>query len=178
MTFRPLSFLRRFRKDDTGNATIEFALAVPLVFFFFFSSVELGMRQIYQMWLDRGLDMTVRLVRLNTGANYTHEDLKGMICEFSGNLADCNETLRLEMKPLAQRSFGPLPTEADCVDVSQPVTPLRQFVHGASHQLMLLRTCYKYKPVFPTAGLGADFDKDGSGRVIMISETVFVQEPN
>ena len=171
-------FLRRFRKDESGNSVIEFALAVPLVFTFFMSSVEIGMYAVYQMWLDRGVDMTVRLVRLNTGANYSHEDLKDLICEFSGNLTDCRQTLRLELKPLNPRAFEGLPDDIDCIDVSKPVVPLRQFIHGGPHQLMLMRVCYKFKPVFPTAGLGKDYDKDGSGRYFMTTETVFVQEPS
>lgn len=177
MTQKRRTFLRRFWSGEKGNSTIEFALLVPLVFVFFMTSIEIGMYAMYQMWLDRGLDITVRSVRLNTGANYSHSDLKSMICEHSGNLEDCDQTIRLEMKPVDPRSFAGFTGGADCVDISQPVTPLRTFVHGGNHELMLLRACYKFKPVFPTAGLGKSYTKDGSGRFFLTSESVFVQEP-
>ena len=64
MTCRPLNFLRRFRSDEDGNMMIEFVIFVPLLFTIFMTSVELGIYSMRQMWLDRGLDMTVRLVRL------------------------------------------------------------------------------------------------------------------
>jgi len=171
------SFLRRFARREDGQMVVEFALAVPLIFTIFLTSVEMGIYQMRQMFLDRGMDMTVRQVRLNTGANFTHGELKNMICGFSGFLEDCDSTIRLEMNPVDPRQFSGLAQGADCIDVSQPVTPLRTFIHGGDHQLMLMRVCYMFKPVFPTTGLGYHYTKDGSGRVRMVSMSAFVQEP-
>ena len=177
MTRKAFSFLRRFAKREDGNIGVEFVLGVPLLFTLFMTSVDLGLHAMNRMWLERGMDMTVRLVRLNTGANYSHDDLKDLICEHSGELSDCRQTLRLEMKTVDPRNFVGLSDTVDCVDTSQPVTPLREFVHGGNHQLMLMRACYGYKPAFPTAGLGGAMEKDGAGRVQITTETVFVQEP-
>ena len=171
--------LRRFGREDDGHMLIEFALLVPLVFTIFLTSVELGVYQVRQMFLDRGLDMTVRLVRLNTGANDSHDDLKDMICNFAGFIENCDTQLKLEMNPVNPRNFQGLDAEADCADVSQPVSPNRSFVHGIEHQMMLLRACYKFRPVFSTSGLGYHFAQDGddAGMARMISVTAFVQEP-
>lgn len=175
---RPIKrHLRRFLRREDGQIAVEFVLGVPLLFTLFMTSVDLGLHGMNRMWLERGVDMTVRMVRLNTGANYTHDDLKDMICDYSGDLADCQQTLRLEMKTIDPRAFTGFSEFADCVDVSQPVTPLREFVHGGSHQLMLMRACYGYKPAFPTAGFGGAMEKDGSGRLQITAQTVFVQEP-
>lgn len=171
------SFLRRFRRDEDGQMLIEFALAVPLIFTIFMTSVEMGIYSTRQMFLDRGLDVTVREIRLGTGQNLTHSYLKQRICDGAGFLPDCDQTLRLEMAPVSMRGFSGMSGSVDCTDVSKPVTPLRQFVHGGQHQLMMLRACYMFKPVFPTTGLGKEFSKDGSGRVKMISYSGFVQEP-
>ncbi|MEL7099235.1 MAG: TadE/TadG family type IV pilus assembly protein [Pseudomonadota bacterium] len=169
--------LRRFRKREDGQMVVEFALAVPLMFTMFLTSVELGIYSMRQTFLDRGMDMTVRLVRLNTGTTYTHNDLKQMICDFSGFLPECDTTLRLEMNPIDPRAFSGFGGSADCVDVSKPVEPLRSFVQGGQHSLMLMRACYMFKPVFPSTGMGKEFTKDGSGRVKMVSVSAFVQEP-
>lgn len=178
MIRKATQFLRRFRREENGHITVEFALAVPLIFTLFMTSVEMGIYSLRQSFLDRGLDMAVRNVRLNTGTAYTHNDIKQMVCDFSGFLPDCDSALKIEMNPINPRSFSGFGGAADCADVSLPVTPSRTFVHGSEHQLMMLRACYMFKPVFPTSGLGYSFTKDGSGRVKMVSMSGFVQEPS
>ncbi len=169
--------LRKFRKDEGGFMLIEFALAIPLIFTMFMTSVELGIYTTRQMFLDRGMDMTIRLVRLNTARKYTHAQLKDNICDFAGFLPDCDAQMRLEMKEVNMRDFRGLDGAADCVDTSKPVTPLRTFTNGGDHSVMLLRACYMFDPVFRLNGLGAGFTKDGAGHAKMISVAAFVQEP-
>lgn len=71
---------KRYQREEDGNMTIEFAIMVPAVFLIFMSTVEVGIYQMHQMFLDRGVDMAVRNVRLNTGANYDHGELRDMVC--------------------------------------------------------------------------------------------------
>lgn len=172
--------LRRFLRREDGSMTLEFAIVIPAIFTLFLASVEFGVYAMRQMFLDRGLDVTVRTIRLNTGASFTHDSVKQMICANAGFLdtgANCSSTMRLEMIPLDPRGYTALPDAADCVDLSQPVNPPRNFVNGAEHQLMVLRACVKFDPVFATTGLGAQFPKDGAGKAMMISMSAFVQEP-
>jgi hypothetical protein len=82
------------------------------------------------------------------------------------------------MVPVDPRNFVGLPDALDCVDTSQPVQPVRGFTLGEQHELMIMRVCYKFNPVFPSTGLGETFVKDGSGRVAMTSMSAFVQEPS
>lgn len=176
---RPLNFLKRFCRDEDGNMVIEFAIFVPLLFTIFLTSVELGIYSMRQMWLDRGLDMTVRLVRLGTGVNPDHDTLKDMICERAGFIPDCSASLKLEMQPVDPRSFAGITTPIDCVDKSQPVLPedAPTYIPGQEHDLMLLRACVKFDPIFPTTGLGFYLVKDGSGQAQMSAMSAFVQEP-
>ncbi|MCX7560847.1 pilus assembly protein [Sulfitobacter sp. F26204] len=171
--------LRRFRRDEDGSALlIEFAIFVPLLFGAFLMSVEMGIYSMRQMYLDRGLDIAVRFIRLNTNTKYTHDDIKQMICDNSGWLENCDETLRLEMTAINPRQFAQFDQDADCVDTSQPVQPVRGFTLGRQNELMMLRACVRFKPVYPTSGLGHAFEKDGTGRARMISTAAFVQEPS
>ena len=172
------SFLRQFGRREDGQMLIEFALAVPLVFTLFMTSVEMGIYQVRGMFLDRGLDIAVRDIRLGTGQNISHQTIKQTVCDNAGFLPDCEDTLRLEMSLTKMRGFTSFGTNADCVDTSLPVKPLRQWVHGSEHQLMMLRACYMFKPVFPSTGLGKEFAKDGSGRAKLIAYSGFVQEPS
>lgn len=182
MILRVLRQLRRFTRREDGSMTFEFAIIVPAIFTFFLMSVEFGIYAMRSMFLDRGLDATVRTIRLNTAVDYNHDQVKQMICDNSGFLNtgqnnNCDNTMRLEMLPRDLRAYASLPSDADCIDVSQPVNPPRNFVNGVEHQLMIMRACVKFDPVFSTSGLGAAFSKDGAGKAQMIATSAFVQEP-
>ncbi|XHY17826.1 hypothetical protein SuNHUV7_26260 (plasmid) [Pseudoseohaeicola sp. NH-UV-7] len=181
MTRAMFRFLRRFRKDEGGQLAIEFVIMVPLLFTVFLTSVELGIYSMRQMWLDRGLDMTVRLVRLNTGQVPDHDDLKDMICERAGFIPDCATSLKLEMRRVDPRNFVALSQTADCHDKSQPVLPENAptYITGQEHDLMVLRACVTFDPLFPTTGLGFDFAQsaNGAGQAQMTAMSAFVQEP-
>lgn len=168
----------RFRRDEDGGAMVlEFVIFVPVLFGAFLMAAEMGVYSMRQMFLDRGLDLAVRYVRLNTNVPLSHRQLKDMVCDYSGFLPDCDDTLRLEMTPINPRQFVTLPALPDCVDVSEPINPVRGFTLGQEQQMMLLRACVKFKPMYPTTGLGFGWEKDGSGRAKMVSVAAFVQEP-
>ena len=98
MIQRSIKAWRRFRGDEDGSAMlIEFAILSPLLFGCLLMSVEMSFYAIRHMLLDRGLDMTVRYIRLNTNTPMTHQTIKDKICESAIYLEDCSDTLRLEM---------------------------------------------------------------------------------
>ncbi|MEP5732302.1 MAG: pilus assembly protein [Sulfitobacter sp.] len=176
---RPLKkFLRRFARSQDGSAIlIEFCIFVPILFGAFLMAVEMGVYSMRQMYLDRSLDIAVRFVRLNTNGNFTHTTIKDMICDNAGWLENCSESLRLEMVTVDPRAFAQFDQTADCVDTSEPVEPVRGFTLGQENELMMLRACIKFKPLYPTSGLGFALEKDGAGEAKMISSATFVQEP-
>lgn len=170
--------LRRFRRKEDGSAImLEFVIFVPLLFSTLLMSTELGLYAVRHMFLERGLDIAVRHVRLNTGNPPTHDEVKDMICEYAGFLDDCEETLRLEMVAIDPRAFSKMPVVADCVDTSLTIQPVRGYTLGQQQELMMMRACVKFDPIYPTTGLGRAMAKDGSGKVTMISAAAFVQEP-
>lgn len=177
MIMRAKAILRRFGRREDGHATIEFALAMPLIFTMFLTSVEMGIYSFRQTLLDRGLDLTVREIRLGTGVQFTHTELKNKVCDYSGLPGDCETVLRLSLKPVAVRGFTGVGANTDCIDVSQTLEPPSVFSLGLDNEMMLVRACYMFKPVFPSTGLGYAFTKDGSGRSKMVSLAAFVQEP-
>lgn len=170
--------LQRFRKSqDGGTLTLEFMILTPMLFYAFFFGIELSVYSIRQMQLDRGLEVTTREVRLNTGMQFTHDDLKRAICINSGSIMDCNDNLMLEMAPINLREFTGLPAMTQCYDTSAEVNPQRGWSLGQEHEVMLLRACYKFKPGFGFVGLGKKLHKDNDGFATMASMSTFVQEP-
>lgn len=177
MTRRVPKMLNRFRKSEDGHATIEFAITFPAMLFLLLSGVELGMVTLQHSMLERAMDMTVRDIRLGTGTAPQHDEIKDLICERAGFIDDCNANMRLEMIQVDPRNWTTVPADADCIDNSEPVAPVRSFVNGRDNELMILRACAKIDPVFPTTGLGANFQKDGAGQFSLVSLSAFVQEP-
>ena len=174
-----IRFLRGFRRDEDGSAVvIEFVLFVPILFGAFLMAFEMGIYQMRQMQLDRGLDIAVREVRLNTTTAFEHDDVKAMICANTGWLENCDSLLKLEMNSVNPRAFAQFDQTPDCLDTAdEDPQPPRGFTMGIQNEMMMLRACIRFKPVFPTSGLGRSFQKDGNGMARMISTSAFVQEP-
>ena len=169
--------IKGFGHDEEGNATIEFAILFPFFIIMFCAAVELGMITFRHSMLERGLDMAVRDVRLTTGANFQHDDIVTRTCGYAGFLPNCEANLRLEMIPLDMRNFtGPSGT-ANCVDESLAANPIVRWANGQQNEMMLLRACLVFKPVFPLTGLGRHLTTDGAGNAAMVATSAFVQEP-
>ncbi|MBU2982906.1 pilus assembly protein [Lentibacter algarum] len=171
------SFFSRFRREEEGNATIEFAILFPFFIFMFCAAVELGMITFRHSMLERGLDMAVRDVRLTTGANFQHDDILERTCGYAGFLPDCDSNLRLEMIPLDMHNYVSPDNTANCIDHSLTANPIRQWTNGQQNQMMVLRACYVFKPVFPLTGLGRHLTTDQAGNAAMVATSAFVQEP-
>lgn len=169
--------LRRFLKDEGGNASVEFVLVFPAYLALMLMSIELGFITLRHTLLERGLDIAVREVRLGTGTAPQHDAIKQIICDNALMIRDCDTTLRLEMRSADIRSYNSLDTTADCTDAAEPSKPVRQFTPGQQNQLMLLRACLRFDPLFPDDALGSALTKDASGQSAIVSMTAFVQEP-
>lgn len=178
MTRFIMKTLRRFRDSEDGSSVVPFALWTPVFLALVLSSIELGVVTLRHTTLERALDQTVRDVRLGTGTNYTHESLKQSICEKAPVLPDCMNMLQLEMVKLNMRQWSAPPASADCVDTAQAVNPLRSFEYGRDNEMMMLRACYKFKPISPSGGLAANLPADANGYTAVVSTSAFVQEPS
>ena len=169
--------LARFRRDDGGNASIEFVIIVPVFIALLVFSIELSLITLRHALLERGLDLTVRQIRLGYAIPPDHPTIKNMVCDFSKLGGNCRENLRLEMKPVDIRAYASLDPIPDCTDAAEPTKPVRKFDPGQTNQLMLLRACLTYSPLMPEATLGRALAKDSSGQAAVVSMAAFVQEP-
>lgn len=177
MRHRLIKYLRRVKKDESGNASVEFFIVFPVFIIMMLMSIELGFVTLRHTMLERGMDMAVREIRLGTGTAPQHDEIKQLVCDGAGFILNCETQLRLEMRSADIRNFGALDTTADCTDVAEPSKPVREFTPGQQNELMLLRACYKYDPIFPDDFLGEALEQDASGQAQIITMTAFVQEP-
>lgn len=176
--------LRRFRRKEDGGPTVEFVLVFMPFFILCISAFELGLLMTRHVMLERGLDMAVREVRLNTETLMDETDVKRMICNAAGIIPSCMESLRLEMIAVDVRiadSVGPtnVPRGASCTDVADRFLPPRTFTNGVPNQVMVVRACGLFSPMLPETALGYFLSKmsDEDGYYRLVSTTAFVMEP-
>ncbi len=180
-----LNRLLRFRSAERGNVTVEFALVFPVFILILTSSIEMGVITIRQTLLERGLDIAMREVRIGTGAQYSHDDIRDLICDGAVIFDDCQANLRLEMIPNDPRSYTQLPSTVDCAVQTAGaaagewdiINPVRKFEMGSSNELVIVRACMLYDPVFPTSNLALTRTSDQNGKSALVAVSAFTQEP-
>lgn len=177
MTHAFHSRMMRFFRDESGTAAVEFVVTVPALLAILVMSMEMGFLTVRATLLERGLDVAAREVRLGTGTIPEHDQIKDIICKNAIGVSDCKSNLRLEMRPANIRQLDQLPQMADCIDKSEPSRPAREFRPGQQNELMLLRACLRYEPLFPEWTLGRALVTDDSGQSSLVALTAFVQEP-
>ncbi len=170
-------FLKRFQKDNAGHASIEFAIMFPVFFFILLSSIELGVMTVRSALLERALDVVVREVRLTTGTAPSHQALKEMLCEETNVVPDCLNNLALEMYLIDPRAWTDISASATCTNRAEEVDPVTSFSNGMDNELMILRACAKFDPMFSEIGLSSYLERDSSGDSAIVAMSAFVQEP-
>ena len=177
-------FLRLSRRKEDGGPTVEFALVFMPFMVLSVSGFELGLLMTRHVMLERGVDMAVREVRLNTGTKITEVQFKTMVCQAAGIIDNCMQQVRLEMVNIdlwatVVNGTLPIPREASCTDSADPYLPARNFVHGVANEMMVVRACGLYKPMLPEFGLGFFLSRirDEDRFYPLVSTTAFVMEP-
>lgn len=167
----------RFLREEDGSPTVEFVLIFPAFMILFVSAFDLGMYMTRHVMLERGLDMAVRTVRLNTALAPTHVQFKAMICNAAGILPECMTNLKLELIVLDPHNWSDVATVADCVDVDEPFAPPRAYQTGTPNQIMAVRACVLAKPMFPATGLSVFIPRNSGDFYALVSTSAFVMEP-
>lgn len=178
---RLLASLRRLRRAEDGSATVEFVLIFPFFVMLMLSSFEVGMLLVRQVMLDRGVEMTVREIRIGTFAKVKaenlHEEVKKMICASAAVIPNCLTEVQLEMQRSDPRAWTQLDATPDCVDRANRGGAVVNFNNGDVNELMLMRACALFDPFFPMSGLGFTWTDRPGGYYGLVSSTAFVVEP-
>ena len=171
------SFLRRFRRQEDGVITVEFALMIPAYLFILFSAIEYGLTTTRHTMMERALDQTVRDIRLSTGFTPQHDEIKELICERARIIPQCEESLTLEMIKQDLRNWHNVSESFACVDRREEVAPVQAFTTGLDNQLMMLRVCASIDPIFHLVGFLGLIPTSEDGDLKIITKSAFVQEP-
>ena len=170
--------MRRFARCEDGTASMEFVIVFPAFMILFVSAFEVGISMTRHVMLERGLDMAVRAVRLGTADEIEYDELKTMICNGAGIIPDCMNSLKLEMDPIDPRNWTNIAVDADCIDSEEEINPVRTFNAGNDNELMILRACVLFKPMFPGTGIGFYLPRKSGDYYALVSSSAFVMEPS
>lgn len=168
--------LKGLRRED-GNATIEFVLLFPALITVFLMVVETGVILIRGTMLDRAVDISMRELRLGTLSPMTHDGLKQSICDNSLIIQNCGDVILVELRPISTATWTPLEGATTCVNRSEEVQPVLDFVPGLQNEMMLVRVCAVFDPFFPTGQLAAQIKMDDQGGYALVAMSAYVNEP-
>lgn len=168
---------RRFLRDESGVASVEFVILFPLFMWLFFTAIEVGVHQTRLVMLDRALDLNVRALRLGTLQPATHDELKRRVCEDALIFQDCPNAVVIELTPVSRGNWALPDAQANCVNRDTGVAPLTEFTLGGESQIMIVRACAVLNPFFNTSKLVMQMPLDDSGGVVLVSSSTFVNEP-
>ncbi|MFN6978644.1 MAG: TadE/TadG family type IV pilus assembly protein [Gemmobacter sp.] len=168
---------RRFRRDERGSMTIEVALMLPLFITLLLCTVEAGMLMVRHTMLDRSLDMVVRDLRLGRYTNPTVAQLRNDICAKTVVMPNCARDVMLEMRPISRATWDVPTGRQPCIDRTTDIEPATTFIPGGANQLVIVRLCAIFNPLFPTTPWGLRLPLDASGGYQLLAMSTFVNEP-
>jgi len=177
------SRLLGFKQDQAGAASVEFVIIAPLYFALMLSTFEAGWLMTKSMMLERGMDLTMRDLRLGVYPNPTHAQMKTIICDNAAILKDCEASMLLELVPIATASDVPKASDTVCRDRSSPTDPTPTVTFNTTRgdrvlETMYVRACVMVDPLVPGIGLALHLPKDATGGIAMVSYGAFVNEPS
>jgi hypothetical protein len=168
--------VRRFAREE-GTATVEFVILFPVFMVLTVSAIEMGVLTLRQAMIERGVDLTVRNLRVGTWHDPSADDVKHAICNGAAIIPNCLNVIHLELRPISTTTWQVPSAAPTCVDRTSDVKPVVNYTPGKRNELMLLRACVVVSPMFAHYGLAANLPLDSSGGYHLIASTAFVNEP-
>lgn len=170
--------MRRFLRRETGSATVEFAIVVPLVLTLLLSSIDFGVVMLRQVFLDRAVDIAVRDVRLGRVPTAGISGFRESICENAFLLPNCADSMTIEMRPINTETFAGLTGETQCVNRAEEISPVLEFNPARGRQeLMMIRVCVVADPFLQVTGMVLGMPTDASGGYAVVTRSAFANEP-
>lgn len=193
MIMRFFRKLRPVRRAEDGAVTVEFVILFPFYIFLFCTAFEVGMYLLRQILLDRGLDETVRSLRLGIyPASWNdppeRDDVKGTVCDNTPIIADCADQLNLELIDVNDLweergdEFIEAASNIECRDRGDDdFEPVSSWEPGSRNHIIVIRACWFYKPFFSSFTIAQLAPlkalQDSKGGVPVFATSAFAVEP-
>lgn len=172
--------LRAARTDESGTTALEFALVAPLFFALLFSFYDVGMLMLREAMLSHAVEKTIRDLRI-TG-DVTVDEFIEDVCTRSFVVADCENSMVIDLTPVGDRGVNLPSDNAPCQDANTPVlSPHMRYSPMEQGEIMFMRVCVTSAPLVTANFMGYNFAKllaagseDGKARIVVA--TAFMEE--
>ena len=171
--------IRRFRREEEGNATIEFVILMPLLFTIFAAALESGLMMVRWTSIDRASDMVIRSLRLG---QYTNPDaimLRREVCDRTFMIENCFENTVVDIRRINRATFQMPDAGTPCVTRTDTVIqPVTEVTPGQQNDLMLIRVCVTVNALFAGSTFAVPITYDEQGGYAIAVASVYVNEPS
>ena len=171
--------LRGFRAAEEGAVTIPTVFWLPLFIMIMVASVELCVLTLKQTLLERGVDLSARILRLGISDLPSHEELKASICNNIAFISTCMDDLAVEVFEVDKSTWtsSKAGQAVLCSDNIDPGVVDPTLERGLGNQVMILRACLRVTPMEKLNPLSQALVKNADGQYALIVTTAFVNEP-
>ncbi|PLL11126.1 pilus assembly protein TadE [Tabrizicola sp. TH137] len=171
--------LKRFRRDERGNATIEFVILMPLCFTIFAAALESGLMMLRWTSIDRASDIVIRSLRLGQYENPDALMLRREICDRTFMIEDCFENTVVDIREINRATFLMPDADAPCVTrANEIIQPVVEVTPGQQNDLMLIRVCVTTDALFAGSTFAVPITYDAHGGYAISVASVYVNEPS
>jgi Flp pilus assembly protein TadG len=173
------SILRRFRRNRSGTAAVEFALVAPIFFAVLFAIIELALVFFASQMLETVTQDTSRLVMTGQAqkAEYTQAKFKEEVCAKLTVMFDCLNGVSIDVQ--SYKDFATIdiaePIVTDPKDGKKNFVPPNNYLPGVPGDIVVVRLFYKW-PLFVT-GLGFNVANLSGNQRLLTATAAFQNEP-
>lgn len=175
---RALRRARAWLRDESGAITAEFVIVFPIIVVLFLMSLEASIAQLRIVMMDRALDLVVRELRLgHLGEEPEPEEVRKHLCARAMLIPNCERDMTLEMRVIDRTSWTGFTLPPACINRVSKIRPPVDFTQGGINEVVTIRACTVFDPIFPSTHFGLALPRDASGGYQIAAMSAFVNEP-
>ncbi|MBN8987711.1 MAG: pilus assembly protein [Rhizobiales bacterium] len=171
-TFRHL--LRRFRRNRSGSAVVEFALVAPMFFGLLFAIIETALMFFASQVLETVTQDSARLIFTGQAQNQklTAAQFKSAVCSKIVVLFDCQGGISVDVQSYPQFSNINV---APPIDANKNFTNPNNYNPGNAGDIVVVRLFYQW-PILVTK-FGYDITNLAGSKRLLTATAAFQNEP-
>lgn len=168
------SILRRFRRNRSGSAVVEFALVAPVFFGLLFAIIEMAMVFFASQVLETVTQDSARVIMTGEAqkSSYTQAQFKNLVCSKVVALFDCVNGISIDVQNYPAFSSVNI---ADPIDAGKNFVPPNNYLPGGPGDIVVVRLFYKW-PLYVT-GFGFNIGNLGNNQRLLTATAAFQNEP-
>lgn len=168
----------RWMRAEEGAVTAEFVIVFPFIVMLFLMTLEASVVQLRIVMTDRALDLVVRELRLGRlGEESSPELVRQTLCARAMLIPNCERDMTLEMRVIDRSTWTGFERPPACINRVTQIRPPVDFTQGGINEVVTIRACSIFDPIFPSTYFGLSLPRDGSGGYQIAATSAFVNEP-